>query len=53
MRFVGSLLFGIDGHDPLTFAAAASSIALVMAVATWLPARRAGRANLARVLREV
>jgi len=52
-RFIRNLLFGIDAQDPWTFGAAALSIAVVMAAATWLPARRAGRADLATVLRQL
>ncbi len=52
-RFIRNLLFGMDGRDLWTFGAAAFSIAGVMAVAAWLPARKAGRANLATVLRQV
>jgi macrolide transport system ATP-binding/permease protein len=40
-----SLLFNIAPTDPLTFALVAALLALVALVATWLPARRAARAD--------
>ncbi len=44
-RFLASLLFGISAHDPLTFAVIAGLLALVAALACWLPARRATRVD--------
>src|SRR5262249_33287143 len=40
-RLVESLLFGVKGLDPLTFAAACVLFAAVTLVASYLPARRA------------
>jgi putative ABC transport system permease protein len=51
-RFVRSLLFGLDPHDPSTFSLAICTIATVFALATWVPARRAARMNPSAVLRE-
>lgn len=42
-RVVGSLLFGVSSLDPMVFAAAASIVILVVAAATYLPARYAAR----------
>jgi putative ABC transport system permease protein len=44
-RVLGSLLYGVSAHDPLTFAAFAAVLAAVALLATWLPARRASRVN--------
>jgi predicted lysophospholipase L1 biosynthesis ABC-type transport system permease subunit len=52
MRFLRSLLFGLEPGDPLTLAAAALVLAVVAALAAWLPARRAVRLDPAEVLRE-
>jgi ABC-type antimicrobial peptide transport system permease subunit len=46
-----SLLIGIQPLDLPTFAVVAATIALVAALSTWLPARRAGRTDLANILR--
>ena len=51
-RFVSTLLYGLDKHDPLTLAGAAVVLSLIGAVAGWLPARRASRIDPAQVLRE-
>jgi putative ABC transport system permease protein len=51
-RYVGSMLYGLDARDPLTFAGAAVTLALVGAVAAWLPARRATRIDPCEVLRQ-
>lgn len=40
-RFLTSLLFGIDRHDPFTFLAVAGLLMVVALVAAYLPARRA------------
>jgi predicted permease len=42
-RFMGSLLFGIEAHDPLTFSGMAILLALIATVASYIPARRAAR----------
>ena len=40
-RVMGSLLFNVSIHDPVTFGAAALALTAVSALATYLPARRA------------
>jgi ABC-type antimicrobial peptide transport system permease subunit len=50
-RFVASLLFGLDAHDPSTFAAGAATLLAVGTLAGWLPARRAAREDPMDVLR--
>jgi ABC-type antimicrobial peptide transport system permease subunit len=42
-RVMRSLLFGIQGSDPLTFAAVSLLLGAIALVATLLPARRAAR----------
>jgi predicted permease len=44
-RLISGLLFGLPAHDPVTFAAAASLLALVALLACYLPARRATRVD--------
>ncbi|MGH7505403.1 MAG: ABC transporter permease, partial [Longimicrobiales bacterium] len=51
-RFVAPLLYGLEAHDPMTLIASTSILALVAAVAGWLPASRAARLDPAQVLRE-
>jgi len=51
-KYVATLLYGLDPHDPVTFAAAAAILCTIGAIAGWLPARRASRIDPARVLRE-
>ncbi len=50
-RFVGSLLYGIQPVDPLTFAAVAILLLVVALTACWLPARRAARVDPMEALR--
>ncbi|MEX0893208.1 MAG: ADOP family duplicated permease [Gemmatimonadota bacterium] len=50
-RVVGSLLFGVDARDPLTFAGAASFLLVVAALAALLPARRAAGVDPMTALR--
>ena len=45
------LLFGVGPADAVTYAAIAAFLAAVSAVASWIPARRAGRVGPAEVLR--
>jgi putative ABC transport system permease protein len=52
-RFVATLLFGLEPGDPVTLIAAAVSLAVIGAVAGWLPAHRASRLDPARVLSEI
>ena len=51
-RFVATLLYGLEPHDPPTLIGAAALLAAVAAVAGYLPARRAARIDPAAVLRE-
>jgi predicted permease len=44
-RLVSSLLFGVSVVDPLTIAAVVAVLATVATLASWLPARRAGRVD--------
>lgn len=50
-RFLGSLLYGVDSKDPLTFTAIPVSLAMVALVAAVIPARRAARVDPACSLR--
>lgn len=50
-RAARSLLFGVEGSDPLAFAAAAAVLTAVMLGATHVPARRAARVDPMKVLR--
>jgi putative ABC transport system permease protein len=50
-RALVALLFGVSGTDPFTYLAAAAVLALVAAVALYLPARRASRLDPAIALR--
>ncbi len=47
-----SLLYGVGNHDPLSFASTAVLLAAAAALACWVPARRAARADPAVTLRE-
>lgn len=42
-RFVNGLLYGVPPEDPLTFAAAATGLMTIAALAGYLPARRASK----------
>ena len=46
-----SLLVGVQPFDAVTFIGVGAMIVLVAAISTWLPARQAGRADLAAILR--
>jgi putative ABC transport system permease protein len=50
-RLVRTLLYGVDGNDPLTYAWVILMLTLVTAAAGWLPTRRAARIDPAAVLR--
>jgi ABC-type antimicrobial peptide transport system permease subunit len=51
-RFVATLLFGLTPTDPVTIVGAMAVLAVVAALAGWLPARRAAVIDPAEVLRE-
>lgn len=44
-RFIASLLYNVSARDPKSLAAAAVSLVIVAAVASYLPARRAARVD--------
>ena len=48
---VASLLFGVSGFDPVTFAVVPALLVLTAIVATWLPARKASRISPVLALR--
>jgi putative ABC transport system permease protein len=50
-RLLAPYLFGVAPHDPLTYAGTIALLAFVSVVASWIPARRAGRVHPAVVLR--
>jgi putative ABC transport system permease protein len=52
-RFVATLLYGLEPGDPATLVAAAATLALIGAVAGWLPANRASRLDPAQVLHDI
>jgi putative ABC transport system permease protein len=51
-RYFSAFLFGVSASDPLTFAGIALVLIGVTAIASYLPARRAGRVNPMQALRE-
>jgi len=51
-RFIQALLFGVQSHDPATFAAAGILLLSVTAIAAFVPARRATRVDPVVALRE-
>ena len=51
-RFVATLLFGLEPGDPGTLVASAATLALIGAVAGWLPAHRASRLDPTRILHD-
>jgi predicted permease len=50
-RLLGSLLYGMNGVDPIAFATATALVATIAYLACWLPARRIVRADPAVTLR--
>ena len=51
-RLVASFLYGLQPNDPWTLGIAAAMLAMVAAIAGYLPARRASRLDPMTVLRE-
>jgi ABC-type antimicrobial peptide transport system permease subunit len=50
-RYLESQLFEVKTNDPVSFVAGASLLAAIALLATYIPARRAARANPAATLR--
>jgi predicted permease len=50
-RAAQSLLFGLQGHDPLVFAAAVALLSVIAGFAGYIPARRAARVDPMHALR--
>jgi ABC-type lipoprotein release transport system permease subunit len=50
---MGFLIYGVTPYDPPTLAALLGVLALLAAVASFLPAARVGRLHPADILREV
>ena len=50
-RFVRGLIYEVSPSDPLTYASMAALLLAVALVASWVPARRAGRIDPVRALR--
>jgi predicted permease len=50
-RFLTPFLFGVRASDPVTYAGILGLLAVVSLTATWLPARRVNRLEVANVLR--
>jgi predicted permease len=51
VRLISSRLYGLSPSDPVTFATVVATLALVAAIATWLPARRMTRVDALLALR--
>ena len=51
-RFLRSMLFGVTATEPLVFMAAACLLVSVAAIASWMPARAATKAEPLRAVRE-
>ena len=51
VRLIASRLYGLSPGDPVTFATAAATLAVVAVIATWLPARRTTRVDALGALR--
>lgn len=51
-QFTQALLFEVTPRDPLTFVATAAILSIAAILASWLPARRAGRTDPISVMRQ-
>ncbi len=51
-RVLAHLVFDVRTTDPATFASVAGVLAMVAALACWIPARRAARVDVVRALRQ-
>lgn len=51
-RFIADQLYGVTPTDRLTFLGVTAVVVVVVAVACWRPARRAGRVDPITVLRQ-
>ncbi|HUL53572.1 MAG TPA: hypothetical protein VLT83_09215, partial [Opitutaceae bacterium] len=51
-RFLRGLLYETPPYDPLVYLAVAAVLLAAAAVACWLPARRAAKVDVARLLKE-
>ena len=49
-KFVATLLYGLEPSDPTTLAGGATVLAVIGAIAGWLPAYRASRIDPSEVL---
>ena len=50
-KAASSLLFGLEGHDPIVVVTAAAALTLVAFIAGYIPARRASKVNPMQALR--
>ena len=50
-RLMAKQLFGVNAHDPLTYASVASALMLAAIAASFIPARRAVRTDPVKSLR--
>jgi hypothetical protein len=51
-RLLSPYLFGVTAYDPVAYGGIVGLLAAVSLVASWLPARRAGRVQPAMVARD-
>jgi putative ABC transport system permease protein len=51
-KLIASMLYGVKPNDPAMMFAAVTALAVVCAIAAWLPARRASRLDPMAALRE-
>lgn len=50
-RFMSSMIYGTTSYDPLVYAAVALALLAASVLACWLPARRAARVDVVRLLK--